>query len=106
MRRQIPVEVEFQSHGSFNDVFDDFSKTMKAITGDYPDLEIDLDGKVTVYFKNQKIEKRPYNDIDVLYRSKDRYDLETLLNKKINESDSAMKNNESGYAEYRRDKTF
>lgn len=86
--RKIPIEIEFESQGTFNDILFDFTNTIKKITGDIPNVEIDFKGKVTINITNQKIEKRPYYDIDALYRGD---------YTKMNESfDPAMKNNESG----------
>jgi hypothetical protein len=83
-RKRIPVNIPLDYDGSFNDVLQSFINTMQTVTGKTVDIECSLKGELTVYFENDvkpKIEKRPYRDIDVLYR-----------NEKINDP-SAMQNN-------------
>jgi hypothetical protein len=91
MKRIIPVTIPLESDGSLCDVINDFINKMQEVTGGDVDVQCDLQGNITIYYENNiktKIETRPLYDIETLYRN----------DYKINDSsDSAMKNNESGY---------
>lgn len=70
-RNRIPVNLNITNSGSLLDVVNEFIELMENATGGNVDVDIDLKGNVTIYFKNEipKLESIPELDIDVLYRN-------------------------------------
>ena len=85
--KKIPVKIPLSYDGSISDVIQDFINTMQEVTGGNVDLDIDLQGNVTIYYQSLNPDpkdilmghnkpnsnKHPFshNDIDVEYRDKD-----------------------------------
>jgi len=69
--KKIPVHLRYEKSGDLIKVINDFIELMEEVTNGDVDVDIDMMGKITIYFEGDskpKVEKRP-----------DKYGLENLL---------------------------
>jgi hypothetical protein len=83
--KTMPIEIEIESTGSFNDVLFDFTNTIRKIAGEIPDINISFKGKVSIAYSPEN-KNNPYSLENLLYpdvQYRDNAKLVSMIDKRI-----------------------